>query len=275
MTTEATGAPPGAPEPDEATVLGWLGALPSRSHFAAMLRDDGVLMVHQQDPAPQWPVGPAFELLLGLHALAGDQARRWSRRRLWTSLDRPLDRAAVQVGGRRGRFGVPLGDRGRPIPTAAPPMLSVEGAIAGALDRMAPVALGGGPPVRLARELAARARRDGPRTDQDRSVGAVLVDPFGRAVLGATNQAREHRLLHAEVVVLLSAQRVGGPLGPGHRLLTSLQPCRLCAALAVEVGVQEVVYEEPERGRFGQFTALAQAGLERQATAAERADPDG
>lgn len=275
MTAEATGARPGAPEPDEATLLGWLGALPRRVHFAAMLREDGVLVVHQQDPEPRWPVGPAFELLLGLHALAGDQARRWSRRRLWTSLDRPLDRAAVQVGGRRGRFGVTLGDGGRPIPTGAPPMLWLEDGIAGALGRMAPVALGGGPPILLARELAARARRDGPGTDQDRSVGAVLVDPLGRPVVGATNQARDHRLLHAEVVVLLSALRGGGPLGPGHRLFTSLQPCRLCAALAVEVGVQEVVYEEPEGGRFGQRTALAQAGLERRATAAEIAGLDG
>lgn len=262
--------PPAIGAPERA-IGAWLAGRSGAAPFAAMLREDGVLMVHQAELFPAWPLGPALELLLAVHELAGDQARRWSRARLYTSLDRPLDRAAVQVGGRRGRFGLPI-DRGEPAAgSGAAPVLWAGPGAAAALARMRPEAVPGGAPLPLARALADRARRDGPLHGQDRAVGAVLVDPAGRAVLGATNQAREHRLLHAELVLLLSALRLaGGPLAPGHRVFSSLQPCRLCAALCVELGVAEVIFDEPEQGRFGQATALQRADRQRAATEAER-----
>lgn len=271
-----------APEPEAAAVAGWLGALqasgaaPPGAEVALLLGQAGQLYVHAAAPDPADLLGAAAGLVIGLAEHAGPGARWAARRRLWSTRDAPLDRAAAQVGARRGRFGLRPGPLTQPLP----PVVDLGPALARARARGRLLSPPPGPP--LARAWAAVGGRSAgapagaPRWALDRPVGAALVDGAARALGVARNQAAEHRLLHAEVVLLLGvlAER-GAPLPPGCRLYTTLQPCRLCAALIVEAGVSEVIFDEPDPGRFGQATALQAAGIERRARSDEggRSEP--
>ncbi len=265
-------AEPRAPEPAAAAVSGWLGALqaagavPGGAEVALLLGHAGQLFVHAAAPGPADPLGAAAGLVIGLAEHAGPGARWAARRRLWSTRDAPLDRAAAQVGARRGRFGLGPGPLTQPLP----PVVDLGPALARARARGRLLSAPPGPP--LAQAWAAAGGRGAatptgaPRWEQDRPVGAVLLDPAGRALGAARNQSAEHRLLHAEVVLLLGVLAArGAPLPAGCRLYTTLQPCRLCAALIVEASVSEVIFDEREPGRFGQATALQAAGIERRA----------
>ena len=234
-------------EPSPADVAGWLGAL------GGTQQGDGM------------GLGPALGLVLGLQEHAGPAARWVSRRRVWCTRDHPVDRAAVQVGARRGRFDLRPG----PLHAPLPPVVWLQAACARACARARLLAVSPGPPLRVARALArgaAGGMPDAPVWARDREVAAVLVGADGALVAGAQNQAGEHRLLHAELVLLLGARAAGnGTLPAGCRVVVTLQPCRLCAALLVDAGITEVVYGDPEPGRFGQDTALQRAHRQRRA----------
>lgn len=280
LTLDAPGADGGrAPEPDAAAVAGWLGALraagtaPPGAEVALMLGHDGQLFVHAAARHPADPLGAAAGLVIGLVERAGPGAAWVSRRRLWSTHDSALDRAAAQVGARRGRFGAEVG----PLTVPLPPVVDLGPAVARARARCRLLPAQPGPPLEAAWAAAGgRAAADAaaPRWTLDRGVGAALVDGEGRPLGAARNQAAEHRLLHAEVALLVSILAArGAPLPPGCRLYTTLQPCRLCAALIVEAGVSEVIFDEAEVGRFGRATALQALGRERRARPDEGGRP--
>jgi tRNA(Arg) A34 adenosine deaminase TadA len=103
------------------------------------------------------------------------------------------------------------------------------------------------------------------RAVRDRPVAAVLLDRDGRVRWAGRNAGAENRVLHAELVLLLSWHRAHGPVPDGWQLATSLQPCRMCAALAVALaaGRLGVGYVEADPGRLAQGTALQVLGWER------------
>lgn len=98
--------------------------------------------------------------------------------------------------------------------------------------------------MRRALELAEEAAGAG-----EVPVGAVLLDPRGRAVAETRNRNLElaDPTAHAEVLAL----REGGRLAGGWRLLdhtlyVSLEPCAMCAGALVLARVARLVFGAPD-----------------------------
>lgn len=85
-------------------------------------------------------------------------------------------------------------------------------------------------PLDLARALAGLARRVGDLYLRDRPVGCVLEAASGERLAWAHNTNRDNRTLHAEVNLL---QTLRAPVPPGARLITTLEPCRMCQGMIV------------------------------------------
>jgi tRNA(adenine34) deaminase len=98
----------------------------------------------------------------------------------------------------------------------------------------------------------AAARAAGERGDTP--VGAVLLDPSGRAVATAGNE-REltgDSTAHAEVLVLRAASLAAGTWRlSGHTLVVTLEPCTMCAGALVLARIETLV--------FGAYDPLAGA----------------
>ena len=108
----------------------------------------------------------------------------------------------------------------------------------------------------------------------------MLVHPDGTLLDAAVNTNAENRCLHAEVNLLARwlpgfgadvAETNGDGDEPprrlfprGSRMLVTLQCCRMCAALACAASDAEVVYDEPDDGRYADATELQARGMERQ-----------
>jgi tRNA(Arg) A34 adenosine deaminase TadA len=94
------------------------------------------------------------------------------------------------------------------------------------------------------------------RATADRPVVAVAVGPDGRALAAARNAAGRDRTAHAEVSLL---RGLSGALPPGSALVTTLQCCRMCAALWAACAPPDlsVGYGEADPGRFARGTRLA------------------
>lgn len=82
--------------------------------------------------------------------------------------------------------------------------------------------------VRLLKNLTAVAPKTEHRYQQDRAVGAVLLDKDNTLLALAHNTNHQNKTLHAEVNLLQTWQK---PLPDGSRLITSLEPCKMCAGL--------------------------------------------
>ena len=83
----------------------------------------------------------------------------------------------------------------------------------------------------------------------DVPVGAVLLDPDGRAVAAAHNRCRvdSDPTAHAEMLVLSAAARQAGTERlEGHTLVATLEPCAMCAMAAVWARVERIVYGAPD-----------------------------
>ncbi len=98
--------------------------------------------------------------------------------------------------------------------------------------------------MRRALELAEEAAGTG-----EVPVGAVLLDPRGRAVAETRNRNLElaDPTAHAEILAL----REGGRLAGGWRLLdhtlyVSLEPCAMCAGALVLARVARLVFGAPD-----------------------------
>lgn len=125
-------------------------------------------------------------------------------------------------------------------------------------------------PLLLAEELDALVRslpRDEnlKRAEQDRPLAAALLDPQGRLVLAARNTAGRNKTRHAEVNLLSIAQAAGLlPLAAGWRVVTTLSPCKMCAALLVSAFADpksaRVLYLNLDPGKLARDTALDRLG---------------
>ena len=90
----------------------------------------------------------------------------------------------------------------------------------------------------LAEAAAARVPADAP-------VGAVLLDPAGRALAEAHNEveAGADPTAHAEVLALRrAAQGLGRPRLDGCTLVVTLEPCAMCAQAAAHARIARLVF---------------------------------
>ena len=100
------------------------------------------------------------------------------------------------------------------------------------------------------------------RRRRNRRVYAALYSPSRGVYRVASNTNGSNKALHAEMNLLLSA-RADEFTALGHRLidpdtvlLTTLQCCRMCAALADARGVRSAVYLREDPGKLAKSTAL-------------------
>ena len=113
--------------------------------------------------------------------------------------------------------------------------------------------------MRHALALAERAERE----DDEIPVGAVVVDPQGRAVgEGWNRNISEHDpSAHAEIVAMRSAGRaLANHRLVGCTLYITLEPCAMCAMAMVHARIARVVYAagDPKTGAAGSvFDLLA------------------
>ncbi len=241
--------------PPSPAALAWAHRLdPDGVGVAFAIHDDQVLV------APT-----VLELVEGVWHAHPDQAHKLLRTRIHTTRSAcELDHAIVQLCSRKLCADVRTD---RPGPASLPVNDVTMAAQASrahhaALSAVAPPT----DPDRLAAFVTTLAEH-GPLATRARRVVAVLFDADGCLLDAARNTHGTHRLHHAEVNLVQRWQAHHGPTLPeGCRVLVSLQCCRMCAALLVAVAPPsglDVVYLEPETGRFGRHTALQVRGWER------------
>jgi hypothetical protein len=105
-----------------------------------------------------------------------------------------------------------------------------------------------------------------PRALRDRPLVAALLDPEGRLLMAARNTSGSNRTLHAELnLVHAWWMATARPLPAGSRLLATLRPCRMCAALIARAATPplEVLYLHHDPGPLAQHTALDDLGWQR------------
>lgn len=93
-------------------------------------------------------------------------------------------------------------------------------------------------------------------------VGAVVVSPTGEILSRAYNRPILDRdpTSHAEVLALRKAARKTGNYRlPGCRLVTTIEPCPMCAGAAVLARVDEIVYgaDDPKTGAVRSLYRIA------------------
>ncbi|MBI4657337.1 MAG: nucleoside deaminase [Verrucomicrobia bacterium] len=103
-------------------------------------------------------------------------------------------------------------------------------------------------PALLACEEAWEAVRVG-----NYGVGAVLLAPSGQVVARGRNQVfhpQFHSDLHAEMVALNAFEETHGAMSDlgGHVLVTSVEPCPMCAARLILARVPKVLYVAADEG---------------------------
>jgi tRNA(Arg) A34 adenosine deaminase TadA len=185
--------------------------------------------------------GTVLDLVQAVYEACPGRAHTVLRRRIrTTSPVTALDRAVADVAAKRVAEVAPAGD-GAIVGTDLAPWIAVARA-------------------RGARAVFVPEAADAPDVRPSREVLAVLVDPDGRPRLAARNAAETNRTLHAE----LNLVQAWGRIPAGWRIRTSLQPCRMCAAVIVGAaeGPIRVEYLEPDPGRLATRTLLQALGWE-------------
>jgi tRNA(Arg) A34 adenosine deaminase TadA len=122
------------------------------------------------------------------------------------------------------------------------------------------------------------AREEVPRSSRNRPVAALLLSPQPQTgqlqlLASAVNQNARNRTLHAEVNLIQNLYRRTGHLIPPHSyVLSSLKPCRMCAALiwqsAERIETLQILYGENDPGPHAQNTTLDPHTLDRKLASA-------
>lgn len=108
---------------------------------------------------------------------------------------------------------------------------------------------------------AAVPRRESERYKADRPVAALVLDRDGRLLGQGINSGGQNRTRHAEIEAIRDAwAKTGQRLPAGATLISTLKPCRMCAALAwwfcEDPSQLTVLYRDFDPGTNGRATIL-------------------
>lgn len=264
----ARGAGPWRPSDEDRRLAASLG--PGAAFVPLSDRHGGGVAAVRGVPAVDLPVSALLALAMAAWQAFPGQAHAVLRRRV--RLTDPVhrrDRDVCAIVAKRVSAVPP--SEGPVDDAPLPPILDLGSA---AREAWAQAIGGGGATtgfVRCARDLArfveacVPAPEDLPRAARARPVAAVLVDPGGAVVWRARNVGGGNRVLHAELALAASWGAHRGPIPAGWCVATSLEPCKMCAAVLVDAaaGPIAVRFVAPDPGVGARATALKALGWER------------
>jgi tRNA(Arg) A34 adenosine deaminase TadA len=99
------------------------------------------------------------------------------------------------------------------------------------------------------------------RHQAPRAVAAALFDGDSKLITATVNTNAQCQVLHAEVNLIAQLRKLGFEQIPFNAtLVTSLKPCRMCAALLIELGAREhhlqILAAADDSGTFGRHKIL-------------------
>ena len=240
------------PSPTDRALAGKLGAA------SAFLELDGS-WIHTVGPTEPGR-SPVLDLVQAVWELAPRTAHLTLRRRIRTTDPvTPTDRAIADVAAKRV-----VHVQG--FPAENPPSCVDVGAYAARARDTAKLATVDPGETLVPRDILGWIASlvpngaDLPLARRDRPVVAVLADPSGRVLAAARNAGGLNRSLHAEVCLVQGF----GTLPAGSTVFTSLQPCRMCAAILVDASAGPIFVRwlHPDPGKLASRTVLQARGWE-------------
>ncbi len=235
--------------------------------LAMVRRDNHILWA--QSRAPQHPLHSAlFRLISGIYQSDPEAARSWVRQRIFT-LESPSSATemTVKVAAKRMTWieGLPA------IASSSDHGIHVPHLIATEVGELAPPpslalpkhALPHSEAIHLCSSWTegAHVAPSSPRHLRNRAIACVLLDARGVPLAGGTNQASNNPCRHAEIEMLRARHSQGrGPIPRGATVITTLKPCRMCAAMIWESCEDRasirVIYRDFDPGTNGRATLL-------------------
>jgi tRNA(Arg) A34 adenosine deaminase TadA len=224
---------------------------------------DEVLYARHSPSSTHEPRNAVLNLVQGLYRAEPFEAKRTVRSRIYTTAQKTdLAAGVIRVVAKRCSYSVRPVDHGKPTRSrwidvtggfecvTLPPLPTKI--VTGASRFAAPLddAYFMGLAHRIARSL-----------NEERPIAALLVSSAGEILSWAVNTGRINRTLHAEVILIHSYYaRTGRGLPEGAKIYTTLQCCKMCAAMIVTASENpasiRVYYGEADPGPTTRETAL-------------------
>jgi tRNA(Arg) A34 adenosine deaminase TadA len=226
-------------------------------HKAWVTRGEELILARYRPAEPAAPESAVVRLIQGVCERWPDDWRRILRRRIFhTAPLTEMCRGMVRVCAKRA-------SQAEAPPVGSMPVLELEPAPLPVLStaNRGRVFRDEREAMAFARELAAGIERAGPLYLAPRPVAALLLSEGLRLVAWATNTNARNRTRHAEVNLVQGTwNETRQPLPPGSRIITTLKPCRMCAAMIQECAGDrhrtEVIYGDDDPGPNARNTAL-------------------
>lgn len=112
----------------------------------------------------------------------------------------------------------------------------------------------------LLNALVEQIPRQGALHDLARPIAAAMVDQEGQLLGTSIHQAILNKTMHAEVVLIQKVFASHGRIPEGATIYCSLKPCRMCAGMALAVGVKQIRYLQEDPGPLARGSTLEKQG---------------
>lgn len=109
--------------------------------------------------------------------------------------------------------------------------------------------------------LVAKIPRQGQLHDLARPIAAAMVDEQGQVIGTSIHGAVLNKTLHAEIALIQNVFAQLGKIPKGVTVYCSLKPCRMCAGMALAVGVKQIRFLQEDPGPLARGSTLEKAGL--------------
>ena len=241
---------------------------PMKQISTAWIEAPGDLVLFAQCPADyKHPLESAItRLIIGINAEFLEERYRFLRLPIYCDFEpTPWEKHLVKVCAKRLRtqkkFDVAAVQPGKLIDIGAPLITPVH-AERLQQDSNRPMDMAQG--FKMVSQLATtetRIHQDQKRHKSPRPVASILLDAEFRIITAAVNTNHESQILHAEVNLVAKLRDMGLKRLPNNAILiTSLKPCRMCAALLLALGAREnnlrIRSVEDDTGTFGRHALL-------------------
>lgn len=233
------------------------------SNDIAVLRDNETIYraTSVRDCAPLHSAPVA--LIQAIYDLKPEQARRITRQRIFTTLPSTESISGiVKVAAKRITTSLQLhstdltiNDDANVVDVNAQKIWRPEQP---SLPDLAKTAQSDAEWMQVARSLANKVDRRGPRYAADRPIGAILISDQNQVLAAAINTNAKNRTLHAEMNLVAALSECVIP--PHSKLFTTLKPCKMCAGMIVDsaqdIQSLNIIFAENDPGPRAQNTAL-------------------